>query len=447
MGISANIVVNNQAGADPGSIDLLRSNAQAAIDYWSSALAGSANVTFQIDILNSSINGSGRGGGASGYLVNLGTIGGTTIYQQATAYKLSTGLTPPSFGNADIKVDFQLSYFRDELWLDPTPYDNGSDIPANRTDAVSVLIHEIGHAIAFNGYRNTSTAALLGNYQSTFDQHVVANAGGFAFHGANVNAVYGGDPALTGGNLYHLGNAAPGAGSDLIPDLMNGVVYFRGHRYLPSELDLATLADIGVGTIRSDILSAPGSGQTLDAGAGRDAVIVNALYTASKVVMASGTTTYVGTNNGSFTLQNAERLNFNDAVIAVDTQGNAGQAYRLYQAALNRTPDTGGLTWHVNQLDRGVSLHDDAANFIAAPEFAQRYGAAPSNEAFVTALYANVLSRAPDAGGQAYWTGHLADGSMDRATVLVGFSESPENHLRVDTSLANGIRLDYSGIA
>ncbi len=32
---------------------------------------------------------------------------------------------------------------------------------------------------------------------------------------------------------------------------------------------------------------------------------------------------------------------------------------------------------------------------------------------------------------------------MDRVAVLVGFSESPENHAKVDPTIATGIHFDY----
>jgi hypothetical protein len=35
-------------------------------------------------------------------------------------------------------------------------------------------------------------------------------------------------------------------GTDLVPDLMNGVVFYRGTRYGVSALDLAIMADIGL---------------------------------------------------------------------------------------------------------------------------------------------------------------------------------------------------------
>ncbi len=50
---------------------------------------------------------------------------------------------------------------------------------------------------------------------------------------------------ITTGNNFHIGNAAD-PGSDLVPDLMNGVGLFRGTRYSISPLDLAMMQDMGV---------------------------------------------------------------------------------------------------------------------------------------------------------------------------------------------------------
>ena len=49
------------------------------------------------------------------------------------------------------------------------PTRQSAAVPANRTDARSVFLHEFGHAFAFNGWRDGQTGALPGSYQSTFD--------------------------------------------------------------------------------------------------------------------------------------------------------------------------------------------------------------------------------------------------------------------------------------
>ena len=53
-----------------------------------------------------------------------------------------------------------------------------------------------------------------------------------------------------------------------------------------------------------------------------------------------------------------------------------------------------------------------------------------SNGQFVQQVYGNVLDRAPDAAGLAYWTDRLSRG-MTRGQLMIGFSESPEFIARV----------------
>ncbi|HEY4377003.1 MAG TPA: DUF4214 domain-containing protein, partial [Acidimicrobiales bacterium] len=48
-----------------------------------------------------------------------------------------------------------------------------------------------------------------------------------------------------------------------------------------------------------------------------------------------------------------------------------------------------------------------------------------SNSAYVTAIYNNVFDRAPDAGGQTYWTSQIDHGTS-RSDVLVQFAQSTE---------------------
>jgi hypothetical protein len=56
----------------------------------------------------------------------------------------------------------------------------------------------------------------------------------------------------------------------------------------------------------------------------------------------------------------------------------------------------------------------------------------------VSKLYANVLHRAPDAAGQAYWLGVLDTGLVSQAGVLASFSDSPENQAQLVGTIQNG---------
>jgi hypothetical protein len=143
--------------------------------------------------------------------------------------------------------------------------------------------------------------------------------------------------------------------------------------------------------------------------------------------------------DGVDTLVDVERVEFADLAVAFDTEGAAGQAYRLYQAAFDRAPDLPGLGLWIAQLDRGMSLGTVANYFVGSPEFQALYGARIDYASFVTGLYANVLHRAPDAAGFAHWMDRLASGIDTPAGVLVGFSESAENYAQLIGTMENGM--------
>ncbi|MCK5933763.1 MAG: DUF4214 domain-containing protein [Fulvimarina manganoxydans] len=139
----------------------------------------------------------------------------------------------------------------------------------------------------------------------------------------------------------------------------------------------------------------------------------------------------------------AGRISIGDNVIAFDIEGNAGQAYRLYEAALDRAPDLDGLSNSVEALDEGASLSSIAQNFIDSSEFSMRFGSDLTDQAFVSQLYMNVLDREGDTSGVDYWTNAL-DNGVSRADVLVGFSESSENQTAVMGQIEGGILLNDS---
>jgi hypothetical protein len=143
---------------------------------------------------------------------------------------------------------------------------------------------------------------------------------------------------------------------------------------------------------------------------------------------------------GSDTLINVERLAFTDKHIAIDVgaNDNGGTIYRLYEAALDRTPDAMGLGFWMNRLDKGASVVDIAAGFIASGEYATLYSGVTSNTALVTKYYTNILERTPDAGGLAFWAGQLDSGRASTAQVLEAISDSAENIAAVAPLIANG---------
>jgi Domain of unknown function (DUF4214) len=152
----------------------------------------------------------------------------------------------------------------------------------------------------------------------------------------------------------------------------------------------------------------------------------------------TGTLTVAGGPDGTDTMTHVERLKFDDAALAFDTSGNAGQTYRLYQAAFNRTPDIGGLSDWIRGMDAGLTLQQVASGFIDSTEFNNLMGVNATDTQFVDMMYANVLHRTPDSVGYDYWLGKM-QGGMTRETVLIGFSESAENQAALIGVIDDGI--------
>jgi hypothetical protein len=148
-------------------------------------------------------------------------------------------------------------------------------------------------------------------------------------------------------------------------------------------------------------------------------------------------------NGQSITVSGASYIVFNGA--ATDASGAYSNIYflansqnsqvaELYAAAFGRQPDLSGLEYWENQLGSGYALDRIAGNFVSSDEFKAKFAAAaaPSDlggvndQAFITALYQNVLHRTPDAAGLNYWIGDMAGGDP-RGKVLINFAISAEN--------------------
>lgn len=101
---------------------------------------------------------------------------------------------------------------------------------------------------------------------------------------------------------------------------------------------------------------------------------------------------------------------------------------RLYSAAFRRAPDESGLKYWTEMVnDPQTSFKSVAQSFIDSAEFSDLVPSSSSDEEFCSALYQNVLGRAPESSGLEFWTVHLGIGLFNRADVLCGLAESPEN--------------------
>jgi len=301
--ITATFTMENVAGVAQPVVDSLLALAQAAIDAWSAVLAGNATTNVTITIGDTV---SGRAQGGNETMASLGTYLGNSVFEPGAAYELRSGQELGQAG-ADIHISISPDYLLNELYLDPTPRTAG-DIPNDRTDGLSVLMHEIGHGLGFIGYYNEAAGAFDFNANTPYDTRVALINGAVYHVGPNTSAVYGRSVPLTDNNYTHYGNtrADPNISTDPLTGLMNGVVYYRGHRYAISSLDLAILADSGIGTIQNDIFDLSYM-HAYNGGAGSDTVTFSSAAAGVTVSLAIAGEQNVGTL-GSYTLVAIENL-------------------------------------------------------------------------------------------------------------------------------------------
>lgn len=268
--------------------------------------------------------------------------------------------------------------------------------------------------------------------------------------GSHIN-VQGWSAQITSSQLIDeamLGNAAYFGGDDAFDVSMPNALY--GQVLLASGAGNDTLAiaggggklhvDAGTG---NDVIRVISGSHQIQGGAGTDTLIYGAAKSSYSLAKTDGGMTVTGSGTTD-TVSGIERIHFADSAMAFDIDGNGGQAYRLYQAAFDRKPDSVGLGYWMAALDKQTSLRDVADSFIRSKEFVDLYGANPTNEAFVARLYNNVLHRAYEQEGYDYWVNVLSHGES-RAAVLANFSEGAENQAQVLGVIQNGFEFTPFG--
>lgn len=325
---------------------------------------------------------------------------------------------------------------------------NGADLGSYTLVSAETLDTTAPHVASVQPAPGASGVSLTSNIVIKPDDLVTIPAsGGFTLNGQDVFAGFGaGDGAhpreghgdtLTIKPGYYLQPGATytvqisGDIKDLAGNALQGATSFS----------FSTVAAVSVGGAGDDYLLGSGAGLHLDGGAGIDAAYYNDSAGAMTVTRAGGqvTVTAPGAASGD-TLTGIERLLFPQHATALDIDGNAGQVYRLY-AVLNRTPDAAGLGYWISVKDSGMNLHDLAQNFAYSGEYGQLItGTDGSHAAYLNMLYQNVLHRAPDSAGYAFWLQRLNEGGSP-IDVLTAFTESAENQAVQIAIIGNGF--DY----
>ncbi len=232
---------------------------------------------------------------ASSASVLVGAVGQRQLYEQGVAHEFRTGVDPNGAG-IDMMLVFGSSYFQDQIWFDPDPAARTAPIPADRIDAFSVVLHELGHAIAYNGWADGQGNPPADIF-SVWDRWMLPGTPAL-FDGPRSKLAWGSPPELTTNNINHWGNDGGGppapelpAGEiqwqggtpvprmvctglrglvrpivpespatppppSLLDQLMNGVAFYYQYRYHISDLDIGVLWDTGLPV--NDIVFASG---------------------------------------------------------------------------------------------------------------------------------------------------------------------------------------------
>ncbi|UJR18624.1 hypothetical protein I4U23_005532 [Adineta vaga] len=220
-----------------------------AIQDWSSHFE---TAPCTLDVEFSLQNWANRGGGRSFASVNFENqdLPGKIILDQGASYEMRTGIDPNGEGTPDIEIFFDPIYFR-TLWFDPDPTMRTATMPnqnEGKLDAYSVILHELGHALGFNGFLSQTTGQMTGNYLSVYDRWVNFDGRNFFFNGPNTLTFYGRPVILahTKNGYHHVGEFEDMTDPNLAQDLMNGFALEYSHRYYISLLDVAILLDCGM---------------------------------------------------------------------------------------------------------------------------------------------------------------------------------------------------------
>ena len=254
-------------------------------------------------------------------------------------------------------------------------------------------------------------------------------------------------PFFMGGSVVLVDTRGGGEGADTV----TGVEFFAFSDGTVSVADLvgsqprnpdaeprppATM----VGTAGDDRLGLGAEGGVIDGLGGRDWLDLTAEGSrGSTVTVLPNGAVEVAHGARVDTLLNVEEIRFLDGRVVFDAADTAAQVARLYEAALDRLPDQGGFNFWVDGLDAAYPLSLIADGFLDSAEFRDRFGDETTGDgAFVDRLYLNILGRAGEAEGRAFWIDTLEKG-VGRADVLAAFSESAENKAGTASFIQTGI--------
>ncbi|MEM9966646.1 MAG: DUF4214 domain-containing protein [Pseudomonadota bacterium] len=163
----------------------------------------------------------------------------------------------------------------------------------------------------------------------------------------------------------------------------------------------------------------------------------------------------VADRDGTDRLSGIEQLEFMDQTLNIDflhsylslTNDQIIELSQLYTAYFNRAPDAMGLYFWAAQMEGGMTLEEISEAFSQSSEVFETFLLDGSAPFLVDAVYRNVLNRAPEEDGLAFWAEALETGSVTRGTfileILRGVDATPQPEESAELTAQRAADLAY----
>jgi len=401
----------------------------------------------------------------------------TTNAAAKNVLTFSNNLQNDSAGYAFMPSD---EFYASDIFINNDEALIGETTLADGTYSALTLIHEIGHAIGlkhpffaedndppFLPSSDDDTAWTVMSYTSHPEQYYLRYS---PLDIATLHYLYGVNSSTRSSNDYYSVSTTTanfiwdGAGTDTIDagNLDQGATIYLTPGYWgfvgaskASTITTAGQITVNFGTYIENLIGSQHSdalygndlnnsmngmsgGDTIEGGKGNDSIdggtetdiaIFSANYSAVETRYSTSTFTVRGSTStiGTDTLTSVENIQLSDATIETAwfsktdalTASQSDSLVELYIASFNRAPDAIGLNYWGGRLYDGMTLPEIAKSFFVQPETVAAYPSSMATRTFVTTVYNNVLSRAPDTDGLNYWVREIDTGNISKDVFLL----------------------------
>lgn len=185
----------------------------------------------------------------------------------------------------------------------------------------------------------------------------------------------------------------------------------------------------------NDTFNAGAGDQLIDGKAGINTSIYRSAISLYSINKTSSGFTVSGGNDGTDTLTNIERLQFSDAKLALDLDGNAGLTVKILGAVFGAASVT-----NKQFVGIGLSILDGGMSYSDLMALALTASGATTNDAVVTTLWTNVIGTAPTAADKAPFVDMLNNGmKAGDLGVLAANTSLNTGHINLVGLLQSGI--------